>query len=249
MIAVMLAAGTGSRLSGADETQPPKSLLRFAGRTLLARHIENLRALGVAQLVLVVGYRAGDIEEELRRLGAGDYVRLVENPDYRRGSLLSLWCAREALAGGGDVLFMDADVLYDRAILDRLLAEGSATCFPYDRRFEPGEEPVKLCLAGGRAVEFRKAIGDVACDEIGEWVGFIRMTPAFAAALAGSCRRLVDEGACDAPYEEAIRDVLLAGAGGAVAFADITGLPWIEIDFPEDVKRAAGHILPRMGEG
>ena len=76
MKALMLAAGMGNRLSGRDESHPPKCLLRFDGRTLLARHIENLRAAGVDELVLVVGYRADDIREEVETLGAAGYVRL-----------------------------------------------------------------------------------------------------------------------------------------------------------------------------
>jgi choline kinase len=28
--------------------------------------------------------------------------------------------------------------------------------------------------------------------------------------------------------------------------ADVTGLAWIEIDFPDDVKRAANDVLPRI---
>ena len=27
---------------------------------------------------------------------------------------------------------------------------------------------------------------------------------------------------------------------------DISGLPWIEIDFPEDLERARGQIYPRL---
>jgi choline kinase len=28
--------------------------------------------------------------------------------------------------------------------------------------------------------------------------------------------------------------------------ADVTGLPWIEIDFPNDVVRAARDVLPQL---
>jgi choline kinase len=31
-------------------------------------------------------------------------------------------------------------------------------------------------------------------------------------------------------------------------FEDITGLPWIEIDFADDVLRARSEILPRLVE-
>jgi choline kinase len=53
------------------------------------------------------------------------------------------------------------------------------------------------------------------------------------------------EGA-DKPMEEAIREVMLTGSGGAFGWEDITGLPWIEIDFPGDVARARDLILPQI---
>jgi choline kinase len=49
----------------------------------------------------------------------------------------------------------------------------------------------------------------------------------------------------DAPHEEAVRNVLLREPG-AFGFEDVTGVPWIEIDFPEDVVRAREQILPAI---
>ena len=54
-------------------------------------------------------------------------------------------------------------------------------------------------------------------------------------------------GRTEQPHEEALRDVLLADPQ-AFSFEDITGLPWIEIDFPEDVVQARQRILPRLLE-
>ncbi len=48
------------------------------------------------------------------------------------------------------------------------------------------------------------------------------------------------------PYEETIRDVLLTSPRGAFSFEDITGLPWIEIDFAADIERANDEVLPRI---
>ena len=42
--------------------------------------------------------------------------------------------------------------------------------------------------------------------------------------------------------------VLLARRGDEFGFEDVTGIPWIEIDFPEDVERARRSILPRLSE-
>lgn len=55
----------------------------------------------------------------------------------------------------------------------------------------------------------------------------------------------VDSGRGHLPHEEAIRDLLLERSQ-IVDVADVTGLPWIEIDFPNDVARAANKILPQL---
>lgn len=246
MKALMLAAGMGNRLSGRDETHPPKCLLRFDGRTLLARHIANLQAAGVDDLLMVVGYRADEIKEEVRTLGAQDFVRFADNPRYREGSVVSMWTGRDVLTAGEPVLFMDADVLYDSAILRRMIEGPGDTCFPFDTSFEDGEEPVKFCLREDRPVEFRKAVANRDYDTVGEWVGFIRLDPRFAAALARQTEKYVADGRVEDPYEEAVRDLLLSDLGESVGAVDIAGLAWIEIDFPEDVDRAARDILPRI---
>ena len=40
--------------------------------------------------------------------------------------------------------------------------------------------------------------------------------------------------------------MVLAGGGRDFGFEDISGLPWIEIDFPEDVQRAETAVLPNL---
>jgi choline kinase len=47
------------------------------------------------------------------------------------------------------------------------------------------------------------------------------------------------------PHEEAVRD-LIRERGQTFDVADVTGLPWIEIDFPKDVTRAEREILPEL---
>ncbi|MEE8544177.1 MAG: phosphocholine cytidylyltransferase family protein [Alphaproteobacteria bacterium] len=249
MRAVMLAAGVGARL-GASQGGRPKVLLRFGGRTLLARHLAILGHLGVEELVLALGYRAAEVEAELEAeleaLAPAMAVRTVYNPDYREGSIVSLWCLREALKRGGEVMLMDADVLYDHRLVARLRAAPEANCLAMDRDFEPGDEPVKICLRQGRLVDFHKR--PRAHHEVsGEWVGFVRLSSSGARALVAAVEAYIAAGWRHAVYEEAIRETIL-GAPEAFGVADITGLPWIEIDFAEDVTRARHKILPRLEE-
>lgn len=240
MMAIILAAGLGRRL----RIDQPKCLLGFGGKTLLQRHLEILADCGVDEVVLAVGHGAEAIEEALARHKPSPRVQLVYNPDFEQGSIVTLWTLRERLRAGRDILLMDADVLYDARMLARLLGSEHGNCFLLDRDFEAGEEPVKLCVRNGRLIEFRKQV-NVAYDYAGESVGFFRLSPEAAAKLADAAASYIQDERHDQPYEEALRDVLLA-APEAFGFEDITGLPWIEIDFAEDVERARKVILPRL---
>lgn len=245
MHALMLAAGIGARLAQIEENHPPKCLLEFDGKSLLARHIEILQASDIEKLTLVVGHRADDIKEELSKIGATDFVETVTNPDYREGSILSLSCAAKTMRAGSEVLFMDADVLYHPDLIHRLTRSSAASCILFDPDFEPGDEPVKLCMEEGQIVEFRKKV-EIAFDSIGEWPGFVKWSPEAATHIADIIERFIAAGSTELPYEEAFRTYLLGPDGASVACENISGLPWIEIDFPEDIERARTIILPAI---
>lgn len=246
MRAIILAAGLGKRLTRPGDTPPPKCLLEFGGRTLLERHLRLLRQAGIEEVVIAVGYAPERIEAELDRLRWQPRPRLVRNERYELGSVLSTHCVADALTAGGDVLLMDADVLYDRRMLAALCAGAHADRMLLDRGFQPGEEPVKICLQDGRVVEFRKRLApDLAYDTWGESVGFFRFTEATARRFARLVAGYIDSGRAGEPHEEALRDLLLE-APGRFHIADVTGLPWLEIDFPADLVRADEEILPRL---
>jgi choline kinase len=244
MKVAMLAAGVGHRL-GMGEDAPPKALLRFDGQTLLGRHLDILAHFGLFDLTLVVGHQAHAIEQELRAIGARDRVRTCFNPDYRRGSLLSLRTLRDVLRAGEPVLYMDADVLYDWRLLDRLLGSAHADCILIARG-DPDPEWVEVRIRGDRIVAFGKSVTLADYDLRAEWVGFARFSAATAARLADAAERYVESGQVDVICEEAMRDVILQT--DAFGFEDVTDLPWIEIDFPADVRRARSEVLPRLVE-
>ncbi|CAN7677399.1 phosphocholine cytidylyltransferase family protein [Trinickia sp. LjRoot230] len=246
MRAVILAAGLGLRLQLPPEQQFPKCLLRFDGITLLERHLRALRAAGVTDIVLALGFEPQQVQAELARIDWQPLPEIVINPRYDLGSVLTVHTVADALTRGGDVLLMDADVLYDEALIRTLVAGPSTNRLLLDRGFEAGDEPVKLCVRSGVPVELRKQLAvDLSYDTIGESIGFFRFRQETAQRLAQIVARYVDEGRSNMPHEEAVRDLLLEGQH-AFEVADVTGTPWIEIDFPNDVQRAADQILPRL---
>src|ERR1700744_2016720 len=212
MRAIILAAGLGSRLLQTGDRQSPKCLLRFDGMTLLERHLRLLRSLGVEQVVLGLGFEYQQVEAELDRIGWSPRPSIVVNPQYDLGSVLTVHTVAEALTAGGDVLLMDADVLYDERILSALVAGENVNRLLIDRDFEAGDEPVKLCLKDGVPVELRKQLAvNLEYDTIGESVGFFRFRQETAQRFAQIVAGYVDSGRAELPHAEAVRAVLTWG--------------------------------------
>ncbi len=245
MRAIILAAGRGMRLR--DAVDVPKCLLSFDGVTLLERHLRLLRAAGVAEVVLALGWRHELVAAELERLDWRPRPQIVLNPRFELGSVLTVHTVAEAMTRGGDVLLMDADVLYHDRIMAALVAgEKPVNRVLLDRDFEAGDEPVKLCVRDGVPVELRKQLApDLKYDTIGESVGFFRFDNAGARRLAAIVSDYVGSERANMPHEEAVRDLFRENSQ-VVEVADVTGAPWIEIDFPNDVTRAAHEVLPQL---
>jgi choline kinase len=247
MKAFMLAAGVGRRLYGKQHEEPPKVLLSFEGETLLRRHIRFLKEFGVDELVMVLGYRMDDILAEAAAAGAGGYVRGIYNPRFREGPILSLWTGCEVLRSGEAIVFMDSDVLYSAPLLGRLIGDASENCFVFDRRIDPEEDPVSLCLRGGTPVEFGKGV-EGEFDAVGEWPGFLKMSAPIAARVADAAEAFVADGHLGIAYEEAISAVLKSEPPGTFGYVDVSDVPWIEIDFQSDIERAKDIIMPRISD-
>jgi choline kinase len=245
MHAIILAAGVGQRL-GAVAGDMPKCLLEFAGQSLLERHLIILDHYGIERLTVVTGYQSQIINAVLTNTDVNVDISTRHNPDYRAGSVVSLACTQDTLCSGEPILLMDADVLYDHRLIERLLTTKHGNCFLLDRNFEPGEEPVKLCVLDGQLIDFRKRIDkNLIFDFQGESVGFFRFEPETARNLAATAQSYVVGGRQEEAYEEVIRDHLLASPS-AFGYEDITGIPWIEIDFPDDIERARRTIIPNL---
>ena len=246
MQAIILAAGRGNRLTQFNPDGRPKCLLEFDGKTLLARQLDLLFQFGITQVTLVVGYEADLIIDHVGTLASRPEVAFVYNPAYTQGSVLSLLAAQEAMSRADSVLVLDADVLFHPQIMRRLVESGHTNCYLVDRDFTPGDEPVKIAIHQGQMVEFRKALAQgLEYDTLGESVGFFKFGREMAKIVSQTCAAYKSDGLLDAPHEEALRDVLLAQPM-EFACEDVTGLPWLEIDFPEDVERAIKQVLPAI---
>ncbi len=127
MRAVILVAGTGSRLC-ARTSAVPKCLLDVNGVPILLNALECLERAKVFEAVLVVGYLDSVIRD---RVGAGPGQMRVSyrtNADYQSTSTSrSLWAGLEGV--DEDVLALEGDVYFDVDVIDQFLTApyGDAT--------------------------------------------------------------------------------------------------------------------------
>lgn len=246
MHAIILAAGRGNRLAEFNPDGRPKCLLEFGGRSLLARQLDVLFQLGINKASLVVGYEADRIIDHVGTLASRPEVAFVYNPAFEQGSVLSLLAAHEVMTAHDNVLVLDADVLFHPNIMQILIKSNHENCFLIDRHFDQGDEPVKVAINHGRMVDFRKKLAkNLEYQVLGESVGFFKFDGNIAVKIAQICKGYKTEGLLDAPHEEALRDILLA-LPRAFAYEDVSGLPWLEVDFPQDVERAIKEVLPAI---
>lgn len=239
MRAIILAAGMGWRLKPHTEATP-KCLLELGGKTLLRRYLEAFVALGIPEAVLVVGYLKEQVAAEVARGPAGVRVRVAENDRYMRGNILSLWQARHEF--DDDVLIMDADILFPQEMLARLLATPDMNALAVDEQFQDTGEKQKVVCEDGWVVEITKKIGQDPRIR-GEAVGMLRLSAEAAEILRGILEEFVETGKDSLEYEEAFRE--LAGEV-PIGVVEVGDLPWVEIDFQEDLARARDEILPRV---
>jgi choline kinase len=240
--AIIYAAGRGTRL----QSDSPKVILEFGGRTLLEWHALRLREAGVRELVLVTGHLREQIAELLPGICARHDVAVRElvNPRFHEGSLLSLQVSVPEIEDSSEpLLLMDADVLYPTGMLDRLTGSAHETALLLDREFSTDDDdPMLVPVRNGRPIDFRKKwSGDA--DFVGESIGFFKIAPVDFPLLIKETQARSCDSACAASYDDVLRALVLAGRFG---YEDVTGLPWIEIDFPADVIRARNQLVPAL---
>lgn len=238
MKGVILAAGAGTRLSGSDVVRP-KCLAPFGGTPLIQLQIDALRASGIDDIAVVVGFEA-----ERVRLACGPGAQCVENRIFAAtNSLYSLWMARTLLIDGFVVL--NCDVLFHPQMLRDLLTarHGDAllVAFPEEGQAPFGDEEMKVCVRRGRVADIRK---DLPLDQTdGENVGIAKFSADGAARLIGLMDGIVASGRLRDWAPRAFKEF----AAVAPLFAIGTrGLPWTEIDTPADYRHAVEHVFPAI---
>jgi choline kinase len=248
VIGMVLAAGASRRLRP-DTDELPKALLPVAGETtILDIALRNLAAVGLNEVVIIVGHAAHAIADRTAELEAvhGVSLELVHNGRALEwNNAYSLWLAREYFSKG--VLLVNGDTVHPVSIEKTLLAaRGSGPAgrarviLAIDNVKSLADEEMKVVLdARGLLSRISKQMDPAKAH--GEYIGATLIEPSAAVPLADALettwRR--DPGLY---YEDGYQE--LADRGGEIAAVPIGDVDWVEVDNHSDLRRAreiAGH--------
>lgn len=234
--AVVLCAGQGRRLLPLTADLPKTLLDLGEGRTVLDHVLGSLAAAGVIDVRLVVGHASEEVSS--RRAGFearhGVRIELIDNPEHAAlNNAYSLWLGLRDLEG--DCFIANGDTLVTSEAVRRL-HDGPAAglALAIDSEKVLGDEEMKVIFdSSGRLTDISKGLDPGRAD--GEYVGVARLAESSIALFVESLERVWrSDGSLY--YEDGIGD--LANTGHRVSGVEVGGLPWIEIDTPEDLERA-----------
>lgn len=230
MKAVILAAGDGGRL-GDHTVRTPKPLVQLNGRPLISYTLDSLRDAGVSSAVVVLGYKADQVQTKLRHDPHGLRLSFALNPRYYGGSSVSLRAARQHVEDKPFLLAMSDHVLSPgiiSALMDAHVPGGpsllAVDSSPWPADYVDEATRVSFDPATGRI----HAIG----KQIPEWqaldTGAFLMAPDIWDAVAAAPPDCELSPICSVLLE---RESFFA--------VDATGHPWYDIDTGDDLTAAA----------
>ena len=246
MKAIVLAAGRGNRLKPYTDGRP-KCLLELAGATLVERQLVTLRAAGIADVVIVTGYKS--------QMLALPGTRQVHNPAWDTTNMVeSLFCANDEF--GDDMIVAYGDIVYEPRVLRALLNEMADIAVVVDRNWrhywetrfdDPLGDAESLRLdSNGNITDIGGKVSNI--DDIqAQYIGLMRFRKSGISALRkahanlGQTARpwIQNRTVSNAYMTDLIMELILTGT--EVRAVQIEG-GWLEMDSTADYELAQAMI-------
>lgn len=218
----------------------PKSLLLVEDQPILGHALSFLARRGFTRLTLVVGYLREQFIETFSDRYQGMEIDYVTNEHFAESEHgYSLYCARESWSNGRKpVVFMDADNLFDPAMLDGVMECGFEDVILVDETLETPERDEELVLGRDGIVSglYRGKVSDHP-DCIGGFVGINRFSAEFMGALFDYMTPLFAERGRMFKYER-VFDAFIKDREWRVNYVKTKGLPWINVNHESDYEIA-----------
>ncbi|MFV2072580.1 MAG: NTP transferase domain-containing protein [Thermoanaerobaculales bacterium] len=241
-LAVILAAGEGSRLACRQEGAP-KPALSLLGLSLAERALMSCVTAGVRRFLVVLGYRAERMREHYQEIADRRHcdTEFVTAQDWELGNGASALAAADRV-GSDPFLLTMSDHLISPSLIDKILEarpRDGEICLAVDRHkagvFDV-EDVTKVVLSDDRVVRIGKTLDEWDAADTGVFL--------CTGALFDALRRV------RARQQHSLTEgVGELAASGQVRAVDVTGESWIDVDTPEGLREARRRLLADLSKG
>lgn len=232
MRAIVLAAGTGSRLGNLTKERT-KGMVPVNGKPLINYLIEFFEPNFFDEIIVVGGFFYEDLRNHLQKQNY-PCIKIIENPHYLKGNIFTLLCALDEFYGDS-FLITNVDHIYPRTMFKKMKTSFSseivAMC-DFDRTLGPDDMKVKLRPDNRHIAAISKQLADYDCGYIGMTYVAIQKEHLFRDAAQQTIERFGEK----AVVENILQ--ILAESENPPAICDLSGIGWYEVDTPEDLAIA-----------
>jgi len=235
MKAIILAAGVGSRIRPMTNNCP-KSLLKVGNYTILEMMLSHIQDCGINEVVFVLGYLQEQIKEHVKNKFPNLNAHFVTNNKYTEtNTAFSLMLAKGLIKDSSFVKF-DADVVFDKEILENLIECEHANCLCIDKNINLDSEEVKVIIDDqNKVLKASKTVHPK--DAVGESIGIEKIDGETAKLLFSELEIMMEDRQNYQEYYEGAYERLIQKNVSFYAL-NISGLQWVEIDTKEDFIKA-----------
>ncbi|MCZ6816194.1 MAG: NTP transferase domain-containing protein [Planctomycetota bacterium] len=241
-LAVILAAGEGSRLAG-HQDGAPKPVLSLLGLSLAERTITSCIAAGIERFLVVLGHRVDQVRAHYQEIAARRQcqVEFVTADDWKLGNGASLLAAADTVAGETFLLTM-SDHLITPSLIKKILRSRpreDGICLAVDRDktgvFDV-DDVTKVVLSDNRVVRIGKSLEQWDAADTGVFFCTRALFEALRQARTQERHSLTD----------GVSELATAGQVKAV---DVSGESWIDVDTPKAFREARRRLLTNLTKG
>jgi L-glutamine-phosphate cytidylyltransferase len=223
MDALILAAGTGSRMGGIDS---PKCLLNIGNTSIINYQINCFKKLGFEKIFVLTGYNSKQIKSHVDK----DVILIPTSNYLTTNNLYSIWDARNFLQN--DFICVYGDLFFHKQILSNCINNKNDICLVIEKNIR--SETMRVKIENDHIVEVNKTIPLELSH--GNFIGMSKFKKHIIPNFFNEISKLIKIGNHDAYYTKAIESMIKNKQ--KIDYVETNNLPWLDIDEKHEYEEA-----------
>jgi choline kinase len=231
MRAIVLAAGTGSRLGEITKVRT-KGMVPVKGKRLIDYLFDFFERDFFDEIIVVGGFYYEDLKNHISALNYKN-VRVIENKDFLKGNIFTLLRALKEFSDDS-FLVTNVDHIYPRVMFKKMKESmsGITAMCDFDRKL--GADDMKVKLYSDNTIErISKQLDVFDCGYIGMTYIDRSKENFYRESVAKTLERVGEKAAV-----ENVLQLIAESKADAPNICDLSGFGWYEVDTEEDLLNA-----------